>query len=257
MSRRGGGAVRGDGAAVAERDEVVAELRAAASPEDLLARAVALLHPRLALATAFGRESIVIISLLVEIRPDVRVFAIDTGRLDEETYEVAERVRERFGVAIEWYFPERAQVETLEREQGLFSFRSCLEARRECCRIRKVEPLGRALAGLDAWISGRRASQGVTRAGLQTVEVDQGHGGLIKLNPLAGWSAQQVLDYVRGCGLPYNRLHDRGYPSIGCAPCTRAVAPGEDERAGRWWWEEPEHKECGLHLAGRHVGAGI
>jgi phosphoadenosine phosphosulfate reductase len=242
---------------VTRLEGTLAELRAARSPEELLGRAVALLHPRLALATAFGRESIVIISMLAEIRRDVRIFAIDTGRLPEETYELAERVRERFGVAIEWHFPDRRLVETLEREQGLFSFRGSLQARKECCRVRKVEPLGRALAGLDAWISGRRASQGATRAGLATVEVDAGHGGLIKLNPLAGWSAQAVLEYMRSHELPYNRLHDLGYPSIGCAPCTRPVQAGDDERAGRWWWETAEHKECGLHLPGQLHGSGI
>jgi len=240
-----------------ERVAILAELSAAASAPELLANAVNLLHPRLAVATAFGRESIVVISMLAEIRPDVRIFAIDTGRLNEETYEVAEKVRERFGVAIEWHFPDRVLVEALEREQGLFSFRRSLEARQECCRVRKVEPLGRALAGLDAWISGRRASQGVTRANLRAVEEDRGHGGIIKLNPLAGWSAQRVLDYARAHDLPYNRLHDLGYPSIGCAPCTRAVQAGDDERAGRWWWEAAEHKECGLHLPGRIQGFGI
>lgn len=243
--------------AIGNPPEVLEELRAARSPTELLAKSVALFHPRLALATAFGRESIVIIALLAEIRPDVRVFAIDTGRLNEETFEVAERVRERFGVAIEWHFPDRLLVEALERRAGLYSFRGSLEARKECCRIRKVDPLRRALAGLDAWICGRRASQGATRARLSAVEVDRGHGDLIKLNPLAGWSARQVHDYIRGHDLPYNRLHDSGYPSIGCAPCTRAVQAGDDERAGRWWWEAAEHKECGLHLPVEPQGSGI
>ncbi|HEY5998963.1 MAG TPA: phosphoadenylyl-sulfate reductase [bacterium] len=240
-----------------QREELLAELRAAASARELLARAAALLHPRLALATAFGRESIVLVSMLAEVFPGARIFAIDTGRLPEETYEVAERVRERFGVAIEWHFPERASVEEQERRQGLFSFRRGLEARRECCRIRKVEPLGRALAGLDGWISGRRASQGVTRSRVEAVALDEAHGGLIKLDPLAGWTAGEVAEYIRAHDLPYNRLHDQGYPSVGCAPCTRPVQAGDDERAGRWWWERPEHKECGLHLPSQLHGSGI
>jgi phosphoadenosine phosphosulfate reductase len=217
------------------------------SPEAVLRWALSEFHPDIALASSFSMEDIVLIAMMADIRPDVRIFALDTGRLHEETYEAAEAVRRRLGVRIKWHFPERAAVEELERSKGLYSFRESLENRHECCRIRKVEPLSRALSGLRAWVTGQRKEQAVTRRNLPVVEIDEGHGKILKLNPLAGWTEQEVGEYVRKRGLPVNRLHDMGYPSIGCAPCTRPVAPGEDPRAGRWWWERPEHKECGLH----------
>lgn len=218
-----------------------------ASPETVLAWALDAHHPDIALASSFSMEDIVLIAMMTGIRPDARVFALDTGRLNEETYEAAEAVRRKFGIRIEWHFPDRAAVEALEREKGLYSFRESLENRHECCRIRKVEPLGRALAGLRAWVTGQRREQSATRGDLSVVEIDAAHGGILKLNPLAGWTGGQVVSFLRERDLPYNRLHDAGYPSIGCAPCTRAVTPGEDPRAGRWWWERPEQKECGLH----------
>jgi phosphoadenosine phosphosulfate reductase len=192
-------------------------------------------------------EDIVLIAMMAEIRPDARVFALDTGRLHEETYEAAEAVCRKLGVRIEWHFPDRAAVEGLERSKGLYSFRESLEKRHECCRIRKVEPLTRALSGLRAWVTGQRREHAVTRRNLPVVEIDEGQGKILKLNPLAGWTEEEVREYVRKRRLPVNRLHVMGYPSIGCSPCTRPVAPGEDPRAGRWWWERPEHKECGLH----------
>lgn len=204
--------------------------------------------PEIALACSFSIEDICAIHLMKQVRDEVRVFAIDTGRLNEETYECAEQVGRNLDVNIEWYFPESGAVEALEREKGLFSFRESLDNRHECCQIRKVEPLGRALGGLKAWITGQRRAQSVTRGELQVVEIDEAHGGIFKLNPLATWSDSDAWDYIREHRLPYNQLHDMGYPSIGCAPCTRAVADGEDIRAGRWWWENPEHKECGLHF---------
>jgi phosphoadenosine phosphosulfate reductase len=160
---------------------------------------------------------------------------------------VAEAVRLRYGIAIEWHFPRRAEVESLERGKGLFSFRESLESRRACCRVRKVEPLARALAGLAGWVTGLRREQSATRSDLKPIEVDEAHGGILKINPVLSWGWDQVWAYVQDRGLPVNRLHRKGYPSIGCAPCTRAVEPGEHPRAGRWWWEDPEHKECGLH----------
>jgi phosphoadenosine phosphosulfate reductase len=204
-------------------------------------------HPGIALAASFSKEDIVLAAILYELRPDARVFALDTGRLNEETYEAAETVQRKLGLRVEWHFPNREAVEELERGKGLFSFRDSLENRRECCRIRKVEPLGRALAGLQAWITGQRRDHGNTRSHLPLVEVDEAHGGILKLNPLAGWTTERVDRFLRDRDLPYNRLHDAGYPSIGCDPCTRAVRPGEDPRTGRWWWERPEQKECGLH----------
>ena len=204
-------------------------------------------HPRIAFASSFGAEDVVVIDMLMKVRVDARIFTLDTGRLHEETYDLMERVRRRYGITIECHFPERERVEALVREKGLHSFRLGLADRKECCAIRKVEPLRRALHGLHAWISGLRRDQAVTRGALRKLETDALVPGLVKLNPLADWSHDDVWRYIRANDLPYNALHDRGFPSIGCAPCTRAVADGEDVRAGRWWWELPEQKECGLH----------
>jgi phosphoadenosine phosphosulfate reductase len=217
-------------------------------PREVLARALELHHPRIALASSFSLEDAVVLDLLMDIRKDARVFALDTGRLNPETYECAEELRRRYGVTIEWYFPRHETVEALERGKGLFSFRESVENRKECCGIRKVEPLNRALSGLEAWITGLRREQSVTRTELAVVEKDASHGGIWKINPLAAWTLHDLWAYAREKRIPYNRLYDQGYTSIGCAPCTRAIEPGEDQRAGRWWWENPEHKECGLHL---------
>jgi phosphoadenosine phosphosulfate reductase len=199
------------------------------------------------LACSFSVEDVVVIDLIRELNLPIGIFALDTGRLNEETYEVAEAVRERYGVSIDWHFPERAAVEKLEREKGLFSFRTSLENRHECCRIRKVEPLGRALAGLAGWVTGMRREQSVTRAEIAPIEIDAAHGGILKINPLVSWTEAEVWAYAEKRRIPLNRLHKLGYPSIGCAPCTRAIKAGEHPRAGRWWWEDPENKECGLH----------
>lgn len=225
----------------AEMDALLEESRATVSD------AMKKYAPRISLASSFSPEDILIFSLMKESDPNARLFALDTGRLNPETYECAEEVRRVFNVDIEWYFPKTGDVEKLEREKGVMSFRESVDCRKECCGIRKVEPLGRALSGLDAWVTGLRRAQSVTRAGLELVEGDEGEG-IVKINPLLNWSFDQVMEYVRREGLPYNKLIDRGYMSIGCAPCTRAIEAGEDERAGRWWWETPEHKECGLHL---------
>jgi phosphoadenosine phosphosulfate reductase len=178
---------------------------------------------------------------------DVRVFTLDTGRLPPETYDVMERVRVRYGIGIATYAPDAAAVGALEGERGFFSFRRSVEERKDCCGIRKVEPLRRALAPLRAWVTGLRREQAPTRTGVAVVERDAAHG-LVKVNPLAQWTESEVWAYIRGHDVPYNALHDQGYPSIGCAPCTRAIRPGEDVRAGRWWWENPELRECGLHV---------
>ena len=210
-------------------------------------------HPRIAFASSFGAEDVVVTDLLLRQRPDARIFTLDTGRLPEETHDVAARQRARYGATIETFFPERGAVEALLRDKGPLSFRDSVENRKECCEIRKVEPLRRALAGLDLWITGLRREQAVTRATVRKLEWDDAFN-LLKLNPIADWSEDQVWEYIRAHDLPYNALHDRGFRSIGCAPCTRAVAPGDDVRSGRWWWEIPEHKECGLHA--RRAGGG-
>ncbi len=214
----------------------------------ILREALVAHHPRIAIASSFSPEDNVLIDLALGLNPASRVFAIDTGRLNEETYETAEAIRRRYSLRIEWVFPSAESVQALEREKGLFSFKESSAARYECCGIRKVEPLSRALEGLDAWITGRRQGQGITRASLASIETDSVHGGITKYNPLAVWTAEHIRAYTEIHRLPVNRLVGQGYPSIGCAPCTRAISSGEDIRAGRWWWESPDHKECGLHL---------
>ena len=220
----------------------------AKSAQEVLAWALERYHPRLAFASSFGAEDVVVIDMLARIRTDARIFTLDTGRLHEETYEVMEAIRKRYGVTIESYFPERAAVETLEREKGLYSFRESIANRKECCTIRKVEPLNRALSGLDAWVSGLRRDQAVTRGTLAKIEPDAPRPGLTKINPIADWSVEDVWAYIKDHDVLYNKLYDRSFPLIGCSPCTRPVAAGEDIRAGRWWWELPEQKECGLHV---------
>ncbi|MDX2019540.1 MAG: phosphoadenylyl-sulfate reductase [Deltaproteobacteria bacterium] len=215
--------------------------------QDVLAWALQTFGNRLAIASSFSIEDCVVIDIAAKIDPQVRVFALDTGRLPEETYQTADRVRDKYRLQIEWYFPARDAVEVMERNKGMFSFMESLDNRHECCGIRKVEPLNRALATVDAWVTGLRREQAVTRSNTPEVEFDEGHGGIAKLNPIIGWSEEQTRAYAKANRVPVHPLHDRGYPSIGCAPCTRAVAPGEHPRAGRWWWENPESKECGLH----------
>ena len=213
----------------------------------LLQWALGAFKGKIALASSFGAEDVVLIDIILKFDRSIRVVTLDTGRLNEETYEVMDRVRRQYGISIESYFPEPKAVESLEFQKGFYSFRESVENRKECCGIRKVEPLARALKGMDAWITGQRRAQSVTRTELRKIEKDDAHAGLYKLNPLADWSEDDVWGYIKKNDVPYNRLHDAGYRSIGCAPCTRAVKPGEDVRAGRWWWENPEHKECGIH----------
>jgi phosphoadenosine phosphosulfate reductase len=220
-----------------------------APAEAILDAALAAFHPRLAFACSLGLEDVALLDLIARREPRPRIFFLDTGRLNQETYDTLAAVRARYGLPIEVYFPRAEALQALVTAKGPNSFRDSLENRQECCRIRKVEPLGRALAGAAGWITGLRREQACTRSGLDPFQWDPGHGGLVKVNPLVHWSLEQVWAYLRAHDVPHNPLHDRGYPSIGCAPCTRAVAPGEDLRAGRWWWERPEHKECGLHPA--------
>lgn len=227
----------------------------AQSAQDVLSWALETFHPRLALASSFGAEDVVVIDLLMRLNPHARVFTLDTGRLNQETYDVMDAIRKKYHLAIEVYFPQTEAVERMVRERGLNCFYDSVENRKLCCGIRKVEPLNRALITVDAWMTGLRRGQAVTRTATPKVERDDAHGGLVKLNPLADWTDTQVWDYIRAHQVPYNALHDRGYPSIGCEPCTRAVKPGEDLRAGRWWWERPEQKECGLHVKDVHAKA--
>lgn len=225
-------------------------------PVDVLRWAADTFGDKLSVSTSFGVQGLVMIDMLAQFAPQTRIFSIDTGRLPEETYECARRVCERYGIKIDWVFPKHDSVELIIREKGLYSFRDSVENRKECCYVRKVEPLERALETCTAWITGRRRAHGVTRSELASFELDAAHPGKYKFNPLAHWGTEEVWEYVHKHHLPYNQLHDKGYTSIGCEPCTRSVELGEDDRAGRWWWEQPEHKECGLHLVFKD-GAGI
>lgn len=218
-----------------------------ATPAEILRSGMETANGPVSLACSFSLEDVAIIDIAHQAGIRLGVFALDTGRLNEETYEVAEALVERYRLKIDWYFPRHDAVEQLERNEGLFSFRESLEKRHACCAIRKVEPLGRALKELKGWVTGMRRQQSVTRSDLKAIELDELNGGILKINPLLDWSEEQLLAYTEEQRLPKNRLYSLGYRSIGCAPCTRAVQPGEDARAGRWWWENPEHKECGLH----------
>jgi phosphoadenosine phosphosulfate reductase len=222
----------------------------------ILSRAIDHFGEEVIIATSLQLGGLVLLDMLHQIGKPVRVFSIDTGRLPEETYECAESIRRRYGINIEWVFPRHEAVQKLETEKGLFSFKESVENRKECCGIRKVEPLGRALEGYTAWITGRRMDQSDTRQELNIIEQDPVHPGLLKINPLIHWSKADLWYYVEEHHVPHNRLYDEGYLSIGCACCTRPCKEGEDERAGRWWWESPEHKECGLHLNFKQ-GGGI
>lgn len=218
--------------------------------QELLEWALNNFHPRLALASSFQAEESVLIDMACRLQgSDFRVFTLDTGRLNQETYDCMDAMRERYGIHVEVFFPDAARVEDTVREHGLNLFYKSVDFRKLCCDIRKVQPLNRALEDLDAWMTGLRREQAPTRTEVRKVEIDKSHGGIAKINPLVDWSHKQVWDYIRENKVPYNKLHDLGYPSIGCAPCTRATKPGEDIRAGRWWWENPDTKECGLHVS--------
>lgn len=221
------------------------------SPSDVLRWAVGTFQSRIALSSSFGAEDVVIIDLLSKIEPSARVFTLDTGRLHQETYDLMDTVRSRYSVKLEVQFPDRAAVEKMVDEHGLNLFYESVENRKLCCGVRKVEPLNRALSGLDAWITGLRRDQVQTRATTRKVELDAQHDNIVKVNPIADWNSEQVWEYIRQNKIPYNPLHDNGFPSIGCASCTRAIKPGEDPRAGRWWWETEGVKECGLHYDGK------
>ena len=196
-------------------------------------------------STSLGQEDQVITFLLSKQKLPVKIFTLDTGRLFQESYDLLDKTIARYKVPVSIYFPDAAKVEAMVNEKGPNSFYESVENRKQCCFIRKVEPLNRALKGARVWITGLRAEQSDNRHGLPFAEWDEGHQ-LIKVNPLLDWTFDQMLDFIRLENIPYNSLHDKGFPSIGCAPCTRAIEPGEDIRAGRWWWEASK-KECGLH----------
>lgn len=210
-------------------------------------------YPRAACASSLAAEDMVLTHAIFSQRLPIVVFSLDTGRLPAETLALVDRVREHYGRPIEVWRPEPAAVQAHVRAHGEFAFYESIELRKTCCHIRKVEPLTRALRHRGAWITGQRREQAATRTALE-LEEDDAVFGLRKFNPLALWSHEEVWQVIRHFDIPYNPLHDRGYPSIGCDPCTRAIKPGEDLRAGRWWWESADSKECGLHAANLHKG---
>lgn len=221
-------------------EQLVADTRAT------LAR-IAAEHAPAVFASSLAAEDMVLTDLILRAKLPIAIFTLETGRLHAETLGMVDRVREVYGAEIALYKPEPAAIDAYVAAHGINAFYDSVEMRKECCRIRKVEPLNRALAGNKAWITGQRRAQSTTRAELAVQEDDPAHG-MQKFNPLADWSEDDVWHYLRANGVPYNPLHDKGYPSIGCEPCTRAIQPGEDVRAGRWWWESPDQKECGLHV---------
>ena len=219
-------------------------------PQEVLRWGLKRFGSQMALSSSFGAEDVVLIDMLWRLDHKARVFTLDTLRLPTETYQLMDLIKARYNIQVETYYPNLDSVATMVQEHGFNLFYRALENRKLCCGIRKVEPVERALKTMDAWISGVRRDQIVTRANTSKVELDEAHPGKVKLNPLADWTWDQVWEYIKAYDVPYNELHDKNFPSIGCAPCTRAVLPGEDPRAGRWWWEsDPNAKECGLHVS--------
>jgi phosphoadenosine phosphosulfate reductase len=217
------------------------------TPEEILS-ALTNLHPgRVAFSTSLGAEDQVLTHMIATGRFGIRLFTLDTGRMFPETYELMDITKEKYGINLEVCFPDASSVQKMVNDKGINLFYKSVENRKLCCYVRKIEPLKKALSGAEIWISGLRRDQSVTRNEASLVEWDEGLS-LLKVNPLISWTHEQVWEFIRTHKIPYNTLHDHGYPSIGCQPCTRAVLPGEDIRAGRWWWERQESKECGLHV---------
>jgi len=217
-----------------------------AKPEEILSFFSEQYGNELAFATSLGAEDQVLTFLLSQINKDVRIFTLDTGRLFPETIDLIDKTNKLYDINISVFFPESPLVEKMVNSKGINLFYESIENREECCHIRKIIPMKRALKGVKAWVSGLRSEQSVTRQGLSIVSWDEKFG-LVKINPLLDWTETQLWDFIKAHDIPYNELHDKGYPSIGCQPCTRAIGPEDDVRSGRWWWEMPENKECGLH----------
>ncbi|MEA2618049.1 MAG: phosphoadenosine phosphosulfate reductase [Chloroflexota bacterium] len=220
----------------------------AGHPRDIVGWALGRFQPaRTAVVTSLQADGMAVVDMALRIDPEVRIVTIDTGRLPEETYAYLDRVRAYYGRGIEVRFPDRATVERFTSAHGVNAFRESVERRLDCCHLRKVEPLERLLAGLDCWLTGLRRDHSARRRSVDVVELDSAHGGVIKVNPVAAWDEAAVRAYLADRGVPLHPLYERGYRSLGCAPCTRAVAEGDDPRSGRWWWERDVDKECGIH----------
>ena len=205
---------------------------------------------KIAQASSLSAEDQVLTDLILQKDKNAKIFTLDTGRLHEQTYQVMDDTNKKYQIKMDVYYPDYENIQQLYKNQGINGFKESVENRQLCCYMRKIEPLRRALSGLDVWITGLRRSQSQTREEMQLVEWDESNN-LLKVNPLIEWSEEDIWNYIEKNNVPYNQLHKQGYPSIGCEPCTRAISKGEDIRAGRWWWENPEHKECGLHLKGK------
>ncbi len=229
-------------------NEVVAlnEQLSKLSTQEIVTQAIKLFGDKIALSSSLGAEDQVLTHMVMQANASTRIFTLDTGRLFPETYDLIDRTSKKYKKNIEVFFPDATKIQHMVNEKGINLFYDSIENRKLCCSLRKLEPLARAFKGLDAWICGLRAEQSITRAQINVVEWDS-MNKMVKINPLANWSEQQVWDYIKENKIPYNPLHDKNYPSIGCLPCTRAIMEGEDVRAGRWWWESPDTKECGLH----------
>lgn len=230
----------------AELDELTPTLK---TPQETLKWALDNLHPRVAKASSLGAEDSVIIHMMAQIRPDARFITLDTGRLHDETYQTMASLESKYKIRFEVLYPDMERLSQMVKERGINLFYDSIENRVMCCNIRKVEPLERALADLDGWITGVRRGQTKNRQSVAPLEIDKQHDGILKISPLASWTWDNVQSYIKENDIPYHPLLDQGYKSIGCAPCTRAIKEGEDHRAGRWWWEgESGNKECGLHM---------
>ena len=217
------------------------------TPQEVLKWSLDNLHPRIAMASSFGAEDVVVIDMIMKINPKARIFTLDTGRLNQETYDVMDEIRKKYNMNIEVMFPDQNETEQMVRVNGMNLFYHSIGNRKLCCGIRKVHPLNKMLSTLDGWITGLRADQTEVRLKANRIEFDEQHNGIIKINPIIEWTWEQTWDYIKKNDIPYNKLHDHGFTSIGCEPCTRAIKPGEPLRAGRWWWESDSQKECGLH----------
>ena len=218
------------------------------SADDALRWAFENLHPKLAKASSFGAEDSVLIDIITKINPEARFFTLDTGRLNPETYDTMTVLEKKYNIRFEVQFPDADEVCQMVKQKGINLFYDSVENRQLCCGIRKVKPLQKILSTLDGWITGIRRDQTSIRKDASYLEIDHKYGDIIKVNPLLDWTWDDVQNYIKKHSIPYHPLLDRGFPSIGCAPCTRAIGDGEDLRAGRWWWESNEHKECGLHV---------
>lgn len=216
--------------------------------EDALRWASENLHPRVAKASSFGAEDAVLIDIMLKVNPEFRFFTLDTGRLPRETYDTIDRIRKKYGVAVEVVFPDAAEVEEMVNAKGVNLFYESVENRKLCCKVRKVHPINRMLATLDGWITGLRHEQTKLRHAANMFQLDAAHDGIVKINPIINWTWEDVQNYIKSHDVVYNELLDRGYLSIGCEPCTRPVKPGQSLRDGRWWWESGSDLECGIHV---------